>query len=175
MSESNAINCQKAKDELDNLIEAMVDARLHPQSADRANFEPAGELKTHIETCSDCHNYHLANRIIIEASKALPRLEGDEDLTSSILALVEKAQSEEVSASSAASRPMISPGSLGLLIVSFLAFTMINVGSLTTGISAEELWSTASWALALLAVALLKPMVEGGWSLNQSNRSIAKA
>ncbi len=104
------LNCQQARDQLDLLIEAMVDARIQAESdsslgtaegeekykLEHNAFEPAGPLKVHLAECADCHNYQLANRVIIEAARALPKLVADEALTQSIMAMVQASQESEM-------------------------------------------------------------------------------
>jgi len=185
MSEQNRLNCQQSKDQLDSLIEAMVEAKLNPeanqsQKALNSSFdsffesglEPQGALKEHLADCSECHNYQLANRVIIEAARALPRLQGDEDLTQSILAAIEISQnekSEEIVRVPAAVPSVFTLRSSYLLVASFVAFTLT-----TSGFTPEGLWSAGSWALALIVVAMLKPLIEGNLTLTNTN-SMAKA
>jgi predicted anti-sigma-YlaC factor YlaD len=181
--EENQSNCHKFKDQLDSLIDAMVEARLQQEAGQTAiileySFEPEGALKEHLADCADCHNYQLANRVIIEAARALPRLKGDEALTQSILAMVLESQESE-SLAIAKSEPKITAPvatqsiftlrSTCLLVASFIAFTVTTSGFTTDGV-----WSACSWAVALIAVAMLKPLIEGKLSLTNTN-SLAKA
>jgi hypothetical protein len=184
MSENEPLNCQQAKDQLDNLIEAMVEARLHPDVGPQnapgpfadsfdSSFEPRGALKEHLADCSECHNYQLANRVIIEAARALPRLEGDEALTQSILAAIETGEVEKSEAKASApapASPRLTAGSALVLAASFMAFTLT-----TSGFTPDAVWSAGSWALALVMVALLKPLIEGNLNINSATNSMAKA
>jgi hypothetical protein len=153
-----------------------------------SNLEPTGALKKHLANCSDCHNYQLANRVIIEAARALPKLEGDEDLTQSILALIQESQESnllsvqgpsEIEKEKAkvpapkARQFAFSQHSVLVLVASFLAFTFII--STTAGFTIEAMWSAGSWALALVMVALLKPLIEGNFTLAHAAQTAAKA
>ncbi|MBS1991176.1 MAG: hypothetical protein JSS86_20270 [Cyanobacteria bacterium SZAS LIN-2] len=180
MSEEKKLNCSQAKEQLDNLIDCMVEARLQ-KSASGESFEPQGALASHLSDCGDCHNYHLANQVIIEAAKALPRLDGGEDLTQSIMAMIEIEQEQQSQAVTAAPSIFAAHSNI-FLALSFMAFTLITSGVLSDSpwlvnpsASSDWLWSAASWGLALLAVALLRPLIESGRGVSSGNRSVAKA
>jgi len=178
MSENYPLNCQRSKDQLDSLIEAMVEARLNVEADDgihssSSSFEPDGALKEHLADCSECHNYHLANRVIIEAARALPKLQGDEALTQSILAAIEISDLQLAEVKRAVPVPaqsMFTPRSALILVASFVAFILTS-----SGFSVDALWSVCSWSLALMMVALLKPLIEGNVSLTSPAHSMAKA
>lgn len=184
MSEEKKLNCSQAKEQLDNLIDCMVEARLQ-KSASGESFEPQGALASHLSDCGDCHNYHLANQVIIEAAKALPRLDGGEDLTQSIMAMIEieqESQAVAITDAVTAAPSIFAAHSNIFLALSFMAFTLITSGVLSDSpwpvnpsASSDWLWSAASWGLALLAVALLRPLIESGRGISSGNRSVAKA
>jgi hypothetical protein len=204
MSKNEHLNCEQSRDQLDLLVEAMVDARIEAElnadptsgSAGQAGqiaAEPTGALKEHLASCTDCHNYQLANRVIIEAARALPKIEADEALTQSILARIQESQESELGTQTAKSIPaattavtaVAAPISNGAkpfvfslqsiygLVASFLAFTFIT--STSAGFTIDAVWSAGSWALALLMVAMLKPLIEGNGQFANATPTSAKA
>jgi len=173
MSEEAKPSCDQSKEQLDLLIDSMVEARLN-QAQGLESFDPQGALQEHLLECADCHNYHLANRVLIEAAKSLPRLDGGEELTSSIMAMIEEAQMAEASPQSFFARH-----NNVILIASFIAFTLFTSGIFTDSsalgespMSSDWIWSSGSWALALMVVALLKPFIEGNWSIDSHSRTV---
>jgi len=191
MSEEYKLDCEKAKEQLDMLIDLMVEERLKQaqnKSLDATNlasgsFEPQGALKNHLADCTQCHNYHLANQVLIEAAKALPRLEADEDFTQSIMAMIEVEQNSQntIAPQNTHVPSFFARHNNIFLVASFIAFTLITSGvfadnaPLADGAASSDwIWSTGSWALALLVVALLKPFIEGNGSSAGQSRT-AKA
>ena len=170
MSEINNLDCDHARDELDLLLEASVQARIESRLGAGAGSEPdknsAGQptqaLRNHLGQCQACHNYQLANRVIVEAAREMPQLSADSALTSSIMAMIDleiAAQTlpaEGVASTGAKKQSLRFDGtSIAMLAASFAAFIILS-----SGFSADGLWSAFSWLVARAMVALLKPLLE---------------
>ena len=197
MSEEYKLNCEKAKEQLDMLIDCMVEARLKEarspgQTLEGQNFEPQDALKDHLSDCSECHNYHLANQVLIEAAKSLPRLDAGEDLTQSIMAMIEVEQNAMLEQTNQITTTTTATTTNGVvtqsffakhnnifLIASFIAFTVITSGvfadnaPLADGAASSDwIWSACSWALALVVVAMFKPFIEDNWTGGGQSRTV---
>jgi hypothetical protein len=174
MSEINNLDCEQAREELDLLLEASVQARIESKLGAKAGGiiesgadensagQPTQALRHHLGQCQACHNYQLANRVIIEAAREMPKLTADSALTSSIMAMIDleiAAQAlpeESVDAAGAKKQLLLFDGkSMAILAASFAAFIVLS-----SGFSADGLWSAFSWLVALAMVALLKPLLE---------------
>ncbi|MBU6450288.1 MAG: hypothetical protein KGS72_00810 [Cyanobacteria bacterium REEB67] len=158
MSEINNFNCEKAKKELDDNFG--IGSTGHPSAA----------LRSHLGECQSCHNYQLANRVIIEAARDLPGLTADSALTDSIMAMIDEeiaGQKIEEERPNPASSPQLSTlfdrKSIALMAASFGVFIV-----LLSGFSTDGLWSAFSWLVALAVVALLKPLIEYNQYMNHN-------
>lgn len=133
-------SCQQFRLAIDDMVDKTVDARIGG-GAEPCLDEAVG---SHLASCPDCLNYKMANQMIVKAAAETPLLKPRADLTKAIMT--------ELSAdfeSSQNQQPQII-----LLMGAFLAFIAITIMEVN-----DSPWNIASWAVALIFILALKPLL----------------
>ena len=79
MKEQENDLCLKTKEQLDFILEDGIDARLNGSGSEKAlkSAVLTDKLQAHLHSCADCQSYQLANRVLVEAARDLPKLAAD--------------------------------------------------------------------------------------------------
>lgn len=162
--ENQILSCQMVKENLDDFMERVVDMRIAGES-EVLSSTLAAAVEEHLLNCPECLNYKLANSTLLASAAALPSPAFDEALTMDIMAAVRALPQETALQSTEVedkiqTRPIQTINSsqksnpIMALLASFALFAVCL--PLEAG---DNMWSVLSWALALVAVLMLEPLL----------------
>lgn len=146
------------KENLDVFMEMVVDMRIAGES-EVLSSTLAAAVEEHLLNCPECLNYKLANSTLLASAAALPSPAFEEALTMDIMAAV-RALPQETASQSAEAEGKIQTNSIQKInpIVALLASFALFAVCLPLE-AGDNIWSVLSWALALVAVLMLEPLL----------------